>query len=131
MRWKWQWEAVGVLDWDVQLQGFDLLDEIFLVVDHTSRTHEFAGFDSLFARCCRHNCRKVEDVAGKLNRSAADSSAAVDLIASQSVLQRPHRSIRDRSKGNDERSVSRHSHPALSQADHGETGRLFQRSSQS
>jgi hypothetical protein len=74
---------VSVLDWDIQLQSFDLLDEILSVIDHMSCAHAFAGFDRLLSRRRRHNCRKVEDVAGHLNGSAANSATAVDLVAGQ------------------------------------------------
>jgi len=57
-----------------------LLDKIFLVVDHMSCAVAFAGFDGLFSRCGRHDCRKLEDVAGQLDGSATNSSAAVDLV---------------------------------------------------
>ena len=74
---------MSVLDWDIQLQSFDLLDEILSVIDHMSCAHAFAGFDCLVPRRRRHNCRKIEDVASHLNGSAADSATAVDLVESQ------------------------------------------------
>lgn len=72
--------VICVLDRYFQVQGFDLLDEIFLVVDHMSCSHAFAGVDGFFSRGRRHNCGQVEDVAGHLDGSAADASSTIDLF---------------------------------------------------
>jgi hypothetical protein len=53
-----------------------------------SCAHAFAGFDGLFPGRGRYNCRKAEDVAGHLDSSAADSPAAVDLVARQPLYTR-------------------------------------------
>lgn len=77
--------------------------------DHMSCAHAFARLDSLYSGCGRHNCRKIEDVTGHLDGSAADSSAAVDLVASQPLYTKITSISKDGSKAHDVQSVFRRS----------------------
>jgi hypothetical protein len=98
------------LDRDFQVQGFDLLDEIFLVVDHMCCAVAFAGVNGLFPRCSRHDRREVKDVACHLNRSTTDSASAVDLLAMSVIVITNTKPIYPRWKARtrDLRSISQH-----------------------
>lgn len=72
--------GVGILNRDVQVQGFDLFHKIMPVVDYMSGAHPLTRIHSLLSRRSSNHYWQVQDVACQLDSSTANSAAAINLV---------------------------------------------------